>query len=165
MILATSHIQTSINKSWCWQSMTLVTYLTTQIGIVQILKHWCFFFFLHLISTNDNFWTYHIELTQFPRTTKSHGQYHELRSSDDIQGGTHIFGRTGMCRSNGLFFYKKSLNMGPVFYQKKSLNMGQLFWMSTKFYNFWGFCHAKTPKIAKFLKNRPRMALFFTKNP
>ena len=30
-------------------------------------------------------------------------------------GGTHIFRRTGMCRSNGSLFYKKSLNMGPVF--------------------------------------------------
>ena len=34
------------------------------------------------------------------------------------RGGTHIFGRTGMCRSNGSLFYKKSLNMGPIFYQK-----------------------------------------------
>ena len=42
-------------------------------------------------------------------------------------GGTHIFGRTGMCRSNGSLFYKKSLNMGSVFYQKNPLNMGQLF--------------------------------------
>ena len=33
-------------------------------------------------------------------------------------GGTHIFGQMGMCRSNGSFFTKKSLNMGPVFYQK-----------------------------------------------
>ena len=43
--------------------------------------------------------------------------------------------------------------------------MGQLLGMSTKFCNFGGFCHVKTPKIAKFLKNRPKMALFFTKNP
>ena len=34
------------------------------------------------------------------------------------RGCTHIFGRTGMCRSNGSLFYKKSLNMGPVFYPK-----------------------------------------------
>ena len=47
-------------------------------------------------------------------------------------GGTHIFGRTGMCRFNGSVFYKKSLNMGPVFLPKKSLNMGQLFWLSPK---------------------------------
>ena len=33
-------------------------------------------------------------------------------------GGTHIFGRTEMCRPNGSLFYKKSLNMGPVFYPK-----------------------------------------------
>ena len=33
-------------------------------------------------------------------------------------GDTHIFGQTGMCRSNGLLLYKKSLNMGPIFYQK-----------------------------------------------
>ena len=35
-----------------------------------------------------------------------------------IRGGTNIFGRTGIYRSNGLFFYKNSLNMGPIFYQK-----------------------------------------------
>ena len=45
--------------------------------------------------------------------------------------------------------------MGPVFYQKKSLNMGQLFWLSPKLLDFRGFHHAKTPKIVKFLKNRP----------
>ena len=71
------------------------------------------------------------------------------------RGGTHIFGRTGMCRPNGSLFYKKSLNMGPVFYQKKSLNMGQFFWLSPKLRDFWGFHHAKTPKITEFLKNRP----------
>ena len=68
-------------------------------------------------------------------------------------GGTHIFGRTGMCRSNGSLFYKKSLNMGPVFLPKKSLNMGQLFWLSPKLRDVRGF--RQNPKIAKFLKNRP----------
>ena len=38
------------------------------------------------------------------------------------QGGTHILGRRGcaalMPALMGRFFYKKSLNMGPVFYQK-----------------------------------------------
>ena len=34
----------------------------------------------------------------------------------NTRGGPHILGRTGMCRSNGSLFYKKSLNMGPVFY-------------------------------------------------
>ena len=37
-------------------------------------------------------------------------------------GVTHIFGRTGMCRSNGSPFYKKSLNMGPsLFLPKKKI--------------------------------------------
>ena len=71
------------------------------------------------------------------------------------QGGTHIFGRTGMCRPNESLFYKKSLNMGPIFYPKKSLNMGQLFWLSPKLRDFRGFRMAKTPKMAEFLKNRP----------
>ena len=70
-------------------------------------------------------------------------------------GGTHIFGRTGMCRPNGWLFYKKSLNMGPGFYPKKSLNMGQLFWLSPKICDFRGFRHAKTLKIVEFWKNRP----------
>ena len=45
------------------------------------------------------------------------------------RGGTHIFGRTGMCCSNGSLFYKKSLNMGPVFYQKilKHSDWAQIF--------------------------------------
>ena len=33
--------------------------------------------------------------------------------------GTHILRQTGMCRSHGSLFYKKSLNMGPVFFYKK----------------------------------------------
>ena len=66
-------------------------------------------------------------------------------------GGTHIFGQTGMCRSNGSLFYKKSLNMGPVFYQK-ILKRGSTFLTEPKFS---GFHMAKTPKIAKFLKNGP----------
>ena len=40
-----------------------------------------------------------------------------------LAGGVLIFGWTGMCRSNGSLFYKKSLNMGPAFLQKNSLNM------------------------------------------
>ena len=64
-------------------------------------------------------------------------------------GGTHIFGLTGMCRSNGLLFYKKSLNMGPVFYQK-ILKHGSTFLTEPEFL---GFRMAKTLKIAKFLKN------------
>ena len=63
-------------------------------------------------------------------------------------GGTHIFGRTGMCRSNVSLFCKKSLNMGPVFYQK-ILKHGSTFLTEPKFL---GFRH---PKIAKFLKNEP----------
>ena len=66
-------------------------------------------------------------------------------------GVTHVFGRTGMCRSNGSLFYKKSLNMGPVFYQK-ILKHGLTFLTEPKFL---GFRMAKTPKIAKFLKNGP----------
>ena len=66
-------------------------------------------------------------------------------------GGTHIFGRMGMCCSNGSFFYKKSLNMGPIFYQK-ILKHGTTFLTEPKFS---GFCMAKTPKIVKFLKNGP----------
>ena len=66
-------------------------------------------------------------------------------------GGTHIFGRTGMCRPNGSLFYKKSLNMGPVFYQK-ILKHGSTFLTEPKFL---GFHMAKTLKIAKFLENGP----------
>ena len=66
-------------------------------------------------------------------------------------GGTHIFGQTEMCRSNGSLFYKKSLNMGPVFYQK-ILKHGSTFLTEPKFS---GFRMVKTPKIVKFLKNGP----------
>ena len=51
----------------------------------------------------------------------------------------------------GHFFDKKSLNMGPVFYQK-ILKHGSTFLTEPKFL---GFRMAKTPKIAKFLKNGP----------
>ena len=71
---------------------------------------------------------------------------------DDGPGGTHILGRTGMCRSNGSLFLQEILKHGSRFLPKKSLNMGQLFWLSPKLRDF---RHAKTQKIAKFLKNRP----------
>ena len=67
------------------------------------------------------------------------------------RGGTHIFGRTVICRSNGSLFYKKSLNMGPVFYQK-ILKHGSTVLTEPKFL---GFRMTKTPKIAKFLKKGP----------
>ena len=66
-------------------------------------------------------------------------------------GGTHIFGRMGMCRSNESLFYKKSLNMGPVFYQK-ILKHQSTFLNEPKYL---GFRMAKTPKITNFLKNGP----------
>ena len=74
-------------------------------------------------------------------------------------GGTQIFGRTGMCRSNGSLFYKKSLNMGPVFYPK-ILKHGSTFLTEPKFV---GFRLAKTLKIAKFLKNGQAKTLKITK--
>ena len=70
------------------------------------------------------------------------------------RGGAHIFGRTGMCRSNGLLFYKKSLNTGPVFYPK-ILKHGSTFLTEPKFSGF------RMAKIVKFLKNGP----IFQKNP
>ena len=83
------------------------------------------------------------------------------------RGGTHIFGRTGMCRSNGSFFYKKSLNMGPFFYQK-ILKHRSTFLTEPKIL---GFRMVKTPKIAKFLKNGPifqektlKMGTLFSQN-
>ena len=54
-----------------------------------------------------------------------------------------------MFHSNGSLFYKKSLNMGPVFLPK-ILKHGSTFLTEPKFS---GFSMAKTPKIAKFLKN------------
>ena len=56
-----------------------------------------------------------------------------------------------MYRSNGLLFYKKSLNMVPVLY-KKIFKRGSNFLTEPKFS---GFCMAKTPKIAKFWENGP----------
>ena len=82
-------------------------------------------------------------------------------------GGTHIFGQTGMCRSNGALFYKKSLTMGPVFYQK-ILKHGSTFLTEPKFL---GLRMAKTLKITNFLENRPifqekslKMGTFFCQN-
>ena len=82
-------------------------------------------------------------------------------------GGTNIFGRTGMCCSNGSLFYKKSLNMGPVFYQK-ILKHRSTFLTEPKFS---GFRMVKTLKIATFLKNGPifqekslKMGILFCQN-
>ena len=59
----------------------------------------------------------------------------EVESRNQGWGGTQIFGRTEMCRSNGSLFYKKSLNMGPVFYQK-ILKHGSTFLTEPKFFGF-----------------------------
>ena len=59
--------------------------------------------------------------------------------------GSHILRQTGMCRSNGSLFYKKSLNMGPVFY-KKNLKHGSNFLTEP---NFSGFRQRHTPVQTK----------------
>ena len=62
-----------------------------------------------------------------------------------LGGGTRIIGRTGMCRSNGLLFYKKSLNMGPVFYQK-ILKHGSTFLIEPKnhkIFEIWAYFSRK----------------------
>ena len=74
----------------------------------------------------------------------------------EARGGTHIFGRTGMCRSNGSLFHKKSLNMGPVFYQK-ILKHGSTFLTEPKFF---GFSHGENPKNREIFK---KLRLFFKK--
>ena len=67
------------------------------------------------------------------------------KSMQKPQGGTHIFGRTGMCRSNGSLFYKKSLNMGPVFYPK-ILKHGSTFLTEPQIMWFSGFSPCENPK-------------------
>ena len=60
-----------------------------------------------------------------------------------VRWGTHIFGRTGMCHSNGSLFYKKFLNMGPIFYQK-ILKHGSTFLTEPKIF---AFSHAQNREI------------------
>ena len=62
------------------------------------------------------------------------------------RGGTHIFGRTGMCHPNGSLFYKKSLNMGPGFYPKKILKHGSIFLTEPQITWFSGFSPCKNPE-------------------
>ena len=57
-------------------------------------------------------------LTQFDQNTPNLWKLGAFVNDETPRGGTHIFGRTEMCRPNGSLFYKKSLNMGPVFYPK-----------------------------------------------
>ena len=75
-------------------------------------------------------------------------------------GGTHIFGRTGMCRSNGSLFYKKSLNMGPVFYQK-ILKHGSTFLTEPKFS---GFSHSENPENREIFENWTNFSRKILKN-
>ena len=64
-------------------------------------------------------------------------------------GGTHIFGGTGMCRSNGSLFYKKSLNMGPVFYQK----ILKHWWVNfSDWAQIFGFSHGENPENRKIFE-------------
>ena len=77
-----------------------------------------------------------------------------LVSGFTLRGGTHIFGWTGMCRSNGSLFYKKSLNMGPILNQKL-LKHGSTFltepklWRkpeNRKFFKIWAYFSRKILK-------------------
>ena len=70
-----------------------------------------------------------------------------------IRRGVLIYLAERGCRSNGSLFYKKSLKMGPVFYPK-ILKHGSSFLTEPQITDFRGFRMAKTPKIAKFFKNR-----------
>ena len=89
-----------------------------------------------------------------------------LGGYDGGGGYTHIFGQTGMCRSNGSLFYKKFLNMGPVFYQN-ILKHGSTFLTEPKFS---GFRMVKTPdreifeKWAYFLEKSFKMGTLFCQN-
>ena len=68
-------------------------------------------------SNLENFWETVVSKYRLLEMGGAWEQW-RLKSGHFPRGGTHIFGRTGMCRSNGSLFYKKSLNTGPVFYQK-----------------------------------------------
>ena len=70
-------------------------------------------------------------------------------------GGVPTYLAERECAALRVAFLQEILKHGSRFLPKKSLNMGQLFWLSPKLPDFWGFCHAKTLKIAEFLKNRP----------
>ena len=52
-------------------------------------------------------------------------------------GKIHILKHTGMCSSNGSFFHKQSLHMGPIFYKKISLNTGLFFQILWKIEKVW----------------------------
>ena len=60
------------------------------------------------------------------------------------EGSTHIFGRTGMCRSNGLLFYKKSLTW-VLFFTKKILKHGSTF-LTERWAQIFGLSHGKNPE-------------------
>ena len=66
----------------------------------------------------------------------------------ETRWGTHIFDRTGMCRSNGSLFYKKSLNMGPAFYPK-ILKHGSTF-LTEPICS--GFSHGENPENLKIFE-------------
>ena len=66
-----------------------------------------------------------------------------------------MFGRTGMCRSNGSLFYKKSLNMGPVF-TKISIKHGSTFLTEPKF-----SAHGENPETREIFEKRA----YFSRNP
>ena len=72
---------------------------------------------------------------------------------------THILRHTRMCRSNGLFFHKKSLNMGPISC-KNILKHGFVF---NKIFGF----SANTQKIFKngpiFEEKSLKMGIFSAK--
>ena len=159
------------NWDWIWQLIWEGVWTT--LPARELNPHWICCYKILSRFTPTTFLFYFYSKTLIPTVTMPHCDYMvvvpvtilSLLSSPSCSdywtlnthrthtpgGGTHIFDRTGMCRSNGSLFYKKSLNMGPVFYQK-ILKHGSTFLTEPKFS---GIRVAKKPKIAKFLKNWP----------
>ena len=72
-------------------------------------------------------------------------------------GGPHMLRHTGMCRTNGLLFHQKSLDMGPILV-KKSLEEGpilQKLQKNCKISCFWGWKPLRIePRFAKISKKQ-----------
>ena len=100
-------------------------------------------------STNDTLeWNYCGFASTPDLKFKQNGDLKQIKARVGPGGGTDIFGRTGMCCSNGSLFYKKSLNMGPVFCQK-ILKHGSTFLTEPKFS---GFRMSKNPENSEIFE-------------
>ena len=98
------------------EKTTLITQISYKNGIqleTQVSPPRQGLYFVAVCEINMNLDVLHLWFNE--------SDWFSLRGGGGVVGDTHMLKHMGMCRTNGLFFHLKSIDMGPIFVKKKSL--------------------------------------------